>query len=115
MSKNTKLFIIIGIVALVLGMGTGFLIKAVKKDAPEDVIETQADIEVRSDIVELPVMSNEANPQRKGAVPKPPEDIPASNDVMFEDAEDPQGNQPDEDETENDRDNAHMNERRYND
>jgi flagellar basal body-associated protein FliL len=107
MKRTTKLFILIGIISLALGIGTGFLIKAATKPKESVAIEEQ------SEIVELPVMSNEANPQRIGAVPKPSVQAPARIDVEAEDMDNEQ-ELPAYDKQENDR-MIEMKERQYND
>lgn len=88
MKRMTKLFILIGIISLAMGIGTGFLIKAAKENKAETKSENHA--EAQPEIVELPVMSDSANPQGLAPAKKAPEQPRSNANTATIEAEDTQ-------------------------
>lgn len=109
MKRTTKLFILIGIISLALGVGTGFLIKAAKENKAEPAaIEST---EAQADIIELPPTSESANPQKSPPSAAPAQPPRAANNAVAIEAEDTQESEEAEEQAAA----ARMRERRYND
>lgn len=109
MKRTTKLFVLIGIISLALGIGTGFLIKAAKENKAEPTALEST--EAQADIIELPPTSESANPQGLAPAKKAPAQAPrAANNAVAIEAEDTQETEEVENAAR-----TEMRERRYND